>query len=211
MRRAMLLLLVPAMLHQVGCASPARAGGTLPPGSAWPAPPPRASSSPPGEKDPKTALVISGIGTGASAALVLASVVVVADSGTVHRPTFFVGVGTSLVTPSLGHWYAGEWLTVGMGVRAGAALLAVLGATQTRDDRCDVDPTEICPTLTNAGFTLLGLAGIAYVAGVAYDVVDAPDAVERHARTRLPPDPFSMRLVPTTSTHGAGLAVLGRW
>jgi hypothetical protein len=163
------------------------------------------------EKDPKTALVISGIGTGASAALVLSSVVIGADSGTVHRPTFFAGVGTSLITPSLGHWYAGEWLTIGMGIRTGAALIAVLGATQTRDDRCDVDPTKVCPTLTNAGFTMLGLAGIAYVAGVAYDVVDAPDAVERHNGTRPPHNPFAMRLVPTTSTHGAGLAVLGRW
>ena len=162
------------------------------------------SSSASAEKSPKKAKLLAGLGVGLSSGLVLSSVLINVNEGTVYKPTFYAGVGTSIVTPSLGHWYAGKWLTVGMGVRAGAALLAVYGITRTQDQPCDVDPTENCPTLTGTGFTVLALAAIGYIGGVAYDLFDTPRSVERYNRLHV-------TLAPTASDRSAGLALVGRW
>ena len=155
------------------------------------------------EKSRKTALVLSGLSTGVSSALVLSSFLIKAD-GTVFAPTFYAGVGSSVITPSLGQWYAGKWLSIGMAVRVAAAGLATLAIAQRRDDPCFVDPTEICPTLSGTGFTVLSLAAIAYIGGVAYDVIDTPKAIERHNRGHA-------MLTPTLSPRGAGGAIVGQW
>ena len=66
-------------------------------------------------------------------------------------------------------------------------------------------PNETCPTLTGTGFTVLSLAAIAYVGGVAYDVIDTPkaiasrQAINQHNRTHV-------MLMPTATDRSAGLA-----
>jgi hypothetical protein len=153
------------------------------------------------EKKRKTALLLSGVGTGVSSGLVLSSFLIKSDH-TVYDPTFYAGLATSIVTPSLGEWYAGKWFTVGMGIRAGGALMAVYGISQTQDQHCFVDPTQNCPTLTGTGFTVLSIAAIVYIGGVVYDVLDAEDAVEGYNRHHV-------MLTPTATHGGGGMALVG--
>ncbi len=156
------------------------------------------------EKQRRTAQALAGVGVGVSAALVLSSFLVNGAGTTVYRPTFYAGLGTSVVTPSLGHFYAGQPLTIGMAIRGSGALLALYGITQTQDERCTLDSTKNCPRLSNTGVTILGLAAIAYIGGVAYDLADAAPAVDRHNRRHA-------MLVPTANDRGVGLAWVGRW
>ena len=176
-----MMRVVPAVLAMVLVASPAAA-----------------------EKSRKKALMLAGVGTGVSSALVLSSFLIKAGEVPVFAPTFYAGLGSSVITPSLGQWYAGKWLTIGMAVRVAAAGMAAFAVSQRRNDPCFVDPTAICPTFTGTGFTVLSLAAIAYVGGVAYDVIDTPNAVEQHNRTHA-------MLVPAATDRSVGLAVVGRW
>jgi hypothetical protein len=153
------------------------------------------------EKKRKTAVALAGAGTAVTAGLVLSSFLVPAD-GTVFKPTFYAGLGTSIVTPSLGQFYSGTYFSIGMGIRAGAAIAAIIGIAQTRDDRCFIDPNEICPTLTGTGFAILSVAAIGYIGGIAYDLLDTPKAVERRNRA-------SVMVAPTVTDRSAGLALVG--
>ncbi len=157
------------------------------------------------EKKRKTAQALAGLGVGFSSALVLSSFLINVNDGTVYRPTFYAGLGTSIATPSLGQWYAGKYLTVGMAIRAGGALLAAYGISQRQDQRCILDSTKNCPKISDKGITILGLAAIAYIGGVAYDVVDTPHAVDHYNKTH------AAMIVPTATDHGVGLAWLQSW
>jgi hypothetical protein len=154
------------------------------------------------EKKKKTALALTGVGTGVSGGLVLASFLVHPQDLEVNKPLLYTGLGSSIVTPSLGHFYAGKYLTVGMGIRAAAAGLALYGVSQNQDQPCDIDPTQNCPTLTGTGFTFIALATIAYIGGVAYDVRTTPDAVESYNKLHV-------QLLPTVTRGGGGLALGG--
>lgn len=131
-------------------------------------------------KSKTTALALAGVGTGVSAGLLLTSYLLADDSQLpVNTPLFVAGMVTSTVTPSLGQMYAGQYLTIGMGVRAasmGLAGLAVYGMTETR--RCNL--TEECVGLTQEAVVVIGLAAIAYIGGTAYDIVATSDAVTRY-------------------------------
>ena len=140
-----------------------------------------AASTAHADKDRNVALAASGVGAGVSSAIALSSIFIGTDAqNQVNMPLFYVGLGSALVTPSLGQFYAGEGLTVGMGVRAAAAGLALLAITSTQETvACDDPRMTGCKAFTESSFALFGLAGIAYVGGVAWDVMDAGDAVDR--------------------------------
>src|SRR5689334_15034508 len=72
----------------------------------------------PAQKDPVVATALSLGGTLASAGLIFGS----HSTGAVE-----LGLYSSLVTPSLGEWYAGKYLTVGMGIRAASVGVMVAG------------------------------------------------------------------------------------
>ena len=151
-------------------------------------------------KSETTATALSGVGAGVSGALVVSSFVFGTGNDDFNRPLLFTGMISSIVTPSLGQLYAGEYLTVGMGLRAGAAGLATLALlTQEEDVTCD-DGRRACKDLKGAGLALMGLAAIAYIGGVAYDVQDAGDAAKRA-------NGMTISLVPT----GSGAALVGRF
>ena len=136
------------------------------------------------DKQRETAQIASGAGAGASSAIALSAFFVGTDpQNPINMPLLFTGLGTSLVTPSLGQWYAGEYLTPGMGVRFLAAGLAVYAAFHGQETvTCDYAMTsdQKCKQFTGNAIVLFGVAGIAYVGGVAYDVLDAGDAVDRY-------------------------------
>ncbi|HEV7556510.1 MAG TPA: hypothetical protein VGO00_13685 [Kofleriaceae bacterium] len=168
------------------------------------------------EKKRTTAQALSGIGAGVSSAMILAAFIVSDgttyygswEPGHVNHPLLYAGFGVSLVSPSLGEYYAGQYLTIGEGVRAAAAALALAaiakGETTARCETID-DPTVMCKAFSRTGVVLLSIAAIAYVGGVAYDVMDASDAVDRFNSKH------GIIIVPTASTTGAGLAISGRF
>ncbi len=132
------------------------------------------------EKQRHTASLLSGAGAAVSSGLVVLSFLI--PTGEINYPLFGTGLALSVVTPSLGELYAGQYLTIGEGVRAaaaGAALYAI--ATQNESIRCE-DGNGFCKSITGTGVAILGLAAIAFVGGVAYDLLDAPDAVDRYNR-----------------------------
>lgn len=150
-------------------------------------------------KDPDVATALSGVGTGVSSALVVSAFLFRSDREDLNRPLFIAGLGSSIITPSLGQLYSREYWTWGMVVRAGAAALGTIAVlTEEETVRCDNGQTD-CKSLKGAGLALLGLAAIGYIGGVAYDVMDAGDSAKR-ANGQL-----SLRLVPS----GTGLALVG--
>ena len=67
------------------------------------------------------------------------------------------GLASSLVTPSLGEWYAGKPLTAGMGIRAASAVATVWGLAESL--KC-LDADDSCHSDASAG-VLLGAASSA--------------------------------------------------
>ncbi len=157
------------------------------------------------DKNPNTAIALSGIGAGVSSVLIVASFFTANDYNDINVPMLEIGLGTSLITPSLGEWYAHDWLTPGMGVRVGAAALAAVAvAEEEKTAPCNLDPTMNCKSLKGTGLALLGIAAIAYIGGTAWDISDAGDAVVRYNHRQI-----TYSLAPIVVHGGAGLAVGG--
>jgi hypothetical protein len=137
-----------------------------------------------GPKDRKTAKVLSVTGASVSGAVVLAGFLAAPDSKRINEPVMYTGLGMLFVTPSLGQFYAGEYVTLGMGVRALATGLAVYTLrSQTTLATCDtaLSSTEPkCEIFTEGAYPLLGIAAIAFIGGVWYDALDAGDAADRY-------------------------------
>jgi hypothetical protein len=136
------------------------------------------------EKNPKTATLLSALGSGVSGAVVVAGFVTAPNAERINEPVMYTGIGMLFVTPSLGQIYAEQYLTWGMGIRLLASGLAVYTLeTQTKLATCDLAPSSQapkCEVFTEGAYPLLGIAAIGFIGGVWYDVLDAGDAVERY-------------------------------
>lgn len=136
-----------------------------------------------GKKSRQTARLASGISASVAGAVTLGGFVFAQDSKPFNEPLLYTGLGLLLVGPSAGEFYAGQYLTIGMGVRAAATGLAVWTLrTQTKIVTCD-DSTAInqeCTGFVENAAPLLGVAAIIFIGGVWYDVLDAPDAADRY-------------------------------
>ncbi|HUS28887.1 MAG TPA: hypothetical protein VMZ53_10260 [Kofleriaceae bacterium] len=147
-----------------------------------------------GPRNRNTARVMSGTAAGVSGAITLAGFITTPEGDAFNKPVLYTGIGMLMVTPSLGEMYAGQYLTWGMGVRAVATGFAIWTLqTQTEPVRCEVinaphEPT--CNSFNDMAYPLLGIAGIAFVGGVWYDVLDAADSADRfnarHGYTVVP-------------------------
>jgi hypothetical protein len=159
-----------------------------------------------------TAQALSGVGVAASGALFLSAFVVSERDGDVNLPLLYVGLGSSIITPSLGYFYLGDYLTLGMGIRVGAAALASFAVVQySQPVRCpSVEFDVSCKGLEREAVVLLGLAAIALVGGAAYDVKELPGKVDDHNRQHgITVGPS---LIPsTTGAPGAGVVLGGSW
>jgi hypothetical protein len=156
------------------------------------------------DKDPQTARILSGAAAGVSGGVVLAGFLVV-DRASFNPPVLYTGIGMLMLTPSLGEWYAGQYLTIGMGVRAAAAALAIYTLqTQTIEVTCITAMTSNEPKckVLDAGvaYPLLSVATIAFIGGVWYDVLDAKDAAVRYNQRK------AVRVMPTALQGPQGLA-----
>ena len=133
------------------------------------------------------AQALAGVGTGVSAGLVVSSLFLNKFGDVANAPLLLAGLGSSIITPSLGQIYAHDYLTLGMAARAVAGAMIAYGAFEmTSSKRCltDTGAVSMCSGITQQGLVVIGLGAIAYIGGVAYDINDASDAVDRYNRTQ---------------------------
>jgi hypothetical protein len=131
-------------------------------------------------KSEQTAQILSGVGTGASSVLILTAFIAGDSSYPYNKGLMYTGLATAMITPSLGEFYAHEYITVGMAARALGVGLATYGLTHyTQPVTCDpgYPAGSTCRHLDSGAIPFLGLAAIAFVGGMAYDVGDAADTV----------------------------------
>jgi hypothetical protein len=148
-----------------------------------------------------TAQAASGIGTGASAALFLSAFLLSKrNDGDINMPLVYAGLGSSVITPALGHWYAGRYLTPGMGIRAAAAAFSTWGVLHySQTVRCNTFEFKECTGLEREAIVVLGISAIAFVGGAAYDFKTLTDSVDRYnARLAITPT-----ILPTATAHRA--------
>ena len=131
----------------------------------------RIASAEPDTRSENTALLLSLGGTAASVAMIASGEHNHSNGG---DSLVTIGVLSTLVTPSFGHWYAGDYLTAGMGIRAASAASMLVGVGQIvscegTDHSCD----------NSAGFFIIG-GLIGYGAGALYDIATAPRAARRY-------------------------------
>ncbi len=136
-----------------------------------------------GKKSRQTARLASGISASVAGAVTLGGFVFAQDGEPFHKPLLYTGLGMLLVGPSAGEFYAGQYLTIGMGVRAVGTGLAVWTLqTQTKVVTCDdaSNSEQKCTGFVENAAPLLGIAAIIFIGGVWYDVLDAPDSADRY-------------------------------
>ena len=151
---------------------------------AAPAPPAPAD----GDRDEDTAVALAVSGTLASWTTLL----VAANTGHGQNAVAPLAAVSTLLAPSLGHWYAGTPFTGWLGLRA-----AVVAGGFYLASRCDVE----CD-FTQVGYVALAL----YAIGTLGDIATAPADVRRHnEERRMLRD---LAVVPMIQ-RGAGGIVLG--
>jgi len=160
------------------------------------------------EKKRRLAQALSGGGAAVSGGVVLAGFLSAPPGDAFNLPVLYTGIGMLMVTPSLGQFYAGQYVTWGMGIRALATGLAIYTLqTQTEVVTCDVvhSPDDQCKSLSSSAFPLLGVAAIGFVGGVWWDALDAGDAVDRWNRDHG----FTMQPAVQTTAQSFTLGVAG--
>lgn len=165
-----------------------------------------------GPKSETTAQLLGGGGAGVSGGLILAGFLAGDSSYPFNKPLMYTGLASALITPSLGQIYAGEYFTVGMAARVLGVGLGTYGLMHyTQVTPCDAAHavSDTCRHIDSGAIPFLGLAAIAFVGGMAYDVADASSAVqrwnERHGFTVAP------MLVPASDGPAPGLSIVGQW
>lgn len=157
-----------------------------------------------GPKNRNTAKIISGTSAGVAGAVTLAGFLTTPQGEAFNEPVLYTGVGMLAIAPSFGEFYAGQYLTIGMGIRAAATGLAFYTLnTQTRAVICDqvgASKDLDCESFTENAYPLLGISAIAFVGGVWYDVLDAGDAADRYNSKH------GFTVAPTTLPGPQGLA-----
>ncbi|MGE5183342.1 MAG: hypothetical protein ACM31C_14830 [Acidobacteriota bacterium] len=159
-------------------------------------------------RSPRTARLLSGAGPLMSLGVVaVGGLVAGAGSNPAHwrqdlgAGIAWVGVASLPLAPSFGHWYAGDYLTPGLGLRALGIGLFVGGAANytLRIDCADLD----CPPAKDntLGGTLMLLGLVSYTTGWFYDVATAGRAAREYNRghSRLSIAPTAIRGASATS------------
>jgi hypothetical protein len=159
-----------------------------------------------GPKNRQVARLSSGIAASVSGGVVASGFLFAKQGDAFNAPVLYTGIGLLLVTPSAGEFYAGQYLTIGMAVRAAAAGFAIWVLNKyTQPAKCPTataaDPPE-CTIFTEGAYPLMGVASIAFIGGVWYDVLDAADAADRYNTKHG----FSATPAPTVMRGPHGLA-----
>lgn len=151
-------------------------------------------------KNPDTALALSVGATAVSVGMVAL--------GTQHGSSgdlIAVGVLSSLVTPSLGHWYAGDYFTTGLGIRLISAATFVGGVAEVFASSCWDSPCNENTGGAQTGAVLAIMGMIGYGTGTVLDIATAPKAArEYNARHRLVVTP-TLLTPPSGPVMGVGI------
>jgi hypothetical protein len=134
-------------------------------------------------KDPDTARLASGVGAAVAGGVTLAGFMTAPSGKPFNKPLLYTGIGALAIAPSAGEFYSGQYLTIGLGIRAaGAALAYYTLQTQTQVVTCDdaSSSDQKCTGFTENVAPMLGIAAIIFVGGVWYDVLDAADSAKRY-------------------------------
>lgn len=171
-------------------------------GPPYASPPPEPRPAPQGQLSEGTALALSLGGTIGSYGLIYVGIRLADDSDSANL-LVTAGSLSAFFAPSFGHWYAGKFATRGLGLRAGGAVVAVIGASVALS-QCPLFSEEPCDGTEGV---LIALAGMGmYIAGVVDDIATAPRRVrERNARAS------SIAVAPMVTGRSAGLAIGGRF
>jgi len=132
------------------------------------------------DKSLTTARIWSSAGTGASSAITLSAFIAGDGEAGISKPVLLTGLGTAIITPSLGEFYAGTYFTPGMAIRLGATALVIYAIYgQQEEVRCGSVEYKLCKQFSDGAFATLGLAAIAFIGGAAFDLKELPDYVAR--------------------------------
>jgi len=124
-----------------------------------------------------------------------------------------VGAATTLFTPSIGEWYAGQAFSTGMKLRAtgiGVGLLgaAIYGASGSSESCVMFDGANYCsggsPRNVAAASVPVAIGVALYVGGILYDLVDAPSAADRYNARHVEILPAALK-TPTGILPGVAL------
>ncbi|MBA3461403.1 MAG: hypothetical protein H0T46_15680 [Deltaproteobacteria bacterium] len=129
-------------------------------------------TSPP--KDPNTALALSLGGSLVSVGLMGAGMARNDETG---AKLFVAGLWSTVITPSLGHWYAGEVASTGFKIRLAGAAIVGVGLAQAM--RCLFCEDE------DRGLVAATIGGGIYAIGAIWEIADAPGAAERRNKREL--------------------------
>lgn len=153
---------------------------------------------------------LSGVGTGVSVGLMLGAFFFPKDTGELRTPLLYSGLATSVITPSLGNFYADHWFNIGMGVRLAAGALGAYALTSMRQDhRCPTLMADTCTEITNGGMIVVSIAGIIYVGGAAYDFKVLGEQLEAYNARHRYRFQWAPSVTPSPSGRGALLGVGG--
>jgi hypothetical protein len=181
-----------------------------------------AAADPVTEDPPRDRMVALGLSIGGTAASA-AGFAVGASLGWDRGHNLILGsLASTLLTPSLGEWYAGQGITVGLGLRVGGVLVAGLGVVMVGGGLVfgnNCEPGECGTTsdtnshssgaLLGAGLLFAFGGTVTYLAGIVYDIVDAPSAADRYNNKHnlyLAPT-----VLPTASGNVPAMSLSGRF
>ena len=140
-----------------------------------------AAREPPEEKSEQTALGLSLLGTIAPVALLI-------GAAKADQPELATaGAIGMLVGPSLGHWYAGRYVTGGMLVRGGGTALMLAGVVRAIGS---LDCEERC---SDDGGVLMAAGAVMFVGGTLYDLATAGRAARAWNEQHLDLGPTVVR------------------
>ena len=166
-------------------------------------------ADPPAPKDESTAVAMSTLGVLASGGLIAAAFAVPRGHGDLQGALATAGVTSTLVTPSLGHWYAGSYLTTGLTLRLAGIAFGAAGVSQL--GICFDDSG--CHANNEGAGTLLAIGGATYITGILWDLATARSAARRYNREHAPA--VRTAIAPTLAREGRvtsyGLALAGQF
>jgi hypothetical protein len=124
-----------------------------------------------------------------------------------------VGAATTLLTPSLGEWYAGDLWSTGMKLRVAGIGVGLLGMvvyfSSGSPESCFLfEGGDYCsagtPRAVVGTAVIGGIAGALFVGGIVYDLFDAAKAADRYDASHVEVMPTVLR-----TANGATLPALG--
>jgi hypothetical protein len=160
----------------------------------------------PAPRSPTTALELSLGGVLIPAALLAVGAELSTarvDRSDIGGPIAVVGLAGLLIAPSLGEIYAGNTWSRGATTRVAGLALTTVGGLIFASNLNRADASASATGAVGGAVVVAGLGAV--VAGIAFDVVDAPQAA-RDANHDLQLTPT---VVSTGTSHGMGLALTG--